>query len=359
MNGSKRLGLAGTVIAIGVIMASAVMVGPNTPVQASTDGICDRTEEVRTAILDKLADVSACADVTDTDLSGITGSMDLSDESISALKTGDFQDLTALETLKLNDNSISSLPTDVFDDLSSLETLWLYENQISSLSGNVFDGLSSLEELRLDHNQLSSLPAGLLDGLSDLRHLELAFNPGATFTFTAELKASGRTGVNVEVAQGIPFKTSVTLSADGGSLSAETVELSGGSTQSEMITVTPDQGQTEGVTVSVSSAEFQVTKTDSADSLEDLQGVISGQNYFWNGIQAGTGGNLTLENLPAEGTPSITGTAQVGKTLTASTLDIADADGLTKVSYSYQWLSSRDTEIVGATSSTYEPAVFR
>ena len=57
-------------------------------------------------------------------------------------------------------------------------------------------------------------------------------------------------------------------------------------------------------------------------------------------------------NSPATGAPTISGTAQVGQTLTASTSGIADADGLTNVSYSYQWLAD-DTEIGGATSSTY------
>ena len=58
------------------------------------------------------------------------------------------------------------------------------------------------------------------------------------------------------------------------------------------------------------------------------------------------------ENTPATGAPTITGTAQVGQTLTASTTGISDDDGLTNVSYSYQWLAD-DTEIDGATSSTY------
>ena len=58
-------------------------------------------------------------------------------------------------------------------------------------------------------------------------------------------------------------------------------------------------------------------------------------------------------NSPATGAPTITGTAQVGETLTASTTGISDTDGLTNVSYAYQWLTSRDAEISGATSSTY------
>ena len=59
-------------------------------------------------------------------------------------------------------------------------------------------------------------------------------------------------------------------------------------------------------------------------------------------------------NTPATGTPVIIGTAQVGHTLTADTSGIADADGLTNVSYGYQWLSDSGTEIPGATNSTYE-----
>ena len=58
-------------------------------------------------------------------------------------------------------------------------------------------------------------------------------------------------------------------------------------------------------------------------------------------------------NSPATGLPTISGTAEVGKTLTADTSIIADTDGLDNVSFSYQWLSSRDTAISGATGSTY------
>ena len=61
-------------------------------------------------------------------------------------------------------------------------------------------------------------------------------------------------------------------------------------------------------------------------------------------------------NNPATGRPTISGTAQVGETLTADTLGIADAEGLTNVSYSYQWIrsdGSMDTDILDATGSTH------
>ena len=58
------------------------------------------------------------------------------------------------------------------------------------------------------------------------------------------------------------------------------------------------------------------------------------------------------QNSPATGAPTITGTAQVGETLTAVTSGIEDVDGLANVSFSYQWLAN-DAEIAGATDPTY------
>ena len=62
---------------------------------------------------------------------------------------------------------------------------------------------------------------------------------------------------------------------------------------------------------------------------------------------------VTVQNSSATGAPAISGTAQVGETLTADTSGISDADGLDNVAYSYQWLSSRDMEISGATNDSY------
>ena len=57
-------------------------------------------------------------------------------------------------------------------------------------------------------------------------------------------------------------------------------------------------------------------------------------------------------NNPATGAPAISGTVQVGETLTADTSDIADADGLTNSTFTHQWLAD-DTGIRGATNATY------
>ena len=98
--------------------------------------------------------------------------------------------------------------------------------------------------------------------------------------------------------------------------------------------VAADEGQTIKVKVSF---------TDDADNDERLTSAATGE------VEA-------RPNRPATGRPMISGTAQVGETLTASTSDIADADGLTNVSYSYQWVrndGSSDTDITDATDSSY------
>ena len=68
--------------------------------------------------------------------------------------------------------------------------------------------------------------------------------------------------------------------------------------------------------------------------------------------------NSRFVNSPATGGPTISGTAYVGETLTVSTRDIRDPDGLDGVSYGYQWIrvdGTTQTNISGATSRTYTP----
>ena len=60
----------------------------------------------------------------------------------------------------------------------------------------------------------------------------------------------------------------------------------------------------------------------------------------------------TPDNSPATGVPTISGTVQVGETLTANTSGIADPDGLSDAQYEYQWLAD-DSDISGATNATY------
>ena len=107
-----------------------------------------------------------------------------------------------------------------------------------------------------------------------------------------------------------------------------------GTTASTHTLVAADQGTTIKVKVSF---------TDDASNPETL-------------TSAATAAVSAAPNTPATGAPTITGTAQVGQTLTAGTTAIMDADGLTSVSYTYQWIrvdDNTETNISGATASTH------
>ena len=72
------------------------------------------------------------------------------------------------------------------------------------------------------------------------------------------------------------------------------------------------------------------------------------------GEASGTTNASPPANTPATGAPTISGTAQVGETLTAATSGIGDADGLANATFSYQWLAG-GSDISGATGSAYTP----
>ena len=117
------------------------------------------------------------------------------------------------------------------------------------MHSDVFDGLSLLYILELDGKRIAELPDGILDGIGGLSQFYLRPNPGAPFTFTAELEQQGNNSVVVRVAKGAPTDMSASLSANGGSLSAETITVAAGSTKSGPITVTPSGN--DGATVNI------------------------------------------------------------------------------------------------------------
>ena len=63
-------------------------------------------------------------------------------------------------------------------------------------------------------------------------------------------------------------------------------------------------------------------------------------------------GTLSTTNTGPTGVPTITGTAQVGQTLTAVTTGIMDANGLTSPGYTYQWIRVDGTDEADLTAST-------
>ena len=75
-------------------------------------------------------------------------------------------------------------------------------------------------------------------------------------------------------------------------------------------------------------------------------------------LSAATDAVAARPNRAPTGSPNITGTPQVGATLTADVSGIADEDGLENVVYAYQWIANdgaADADIAGATGQTYSP----
>ena len=106
----------------------------------------------------------------------------------------------------------------------------------------------------------------------------------------------------------------------------------------------------EGKTIKV-----RVAFTDRGGYAESLTGV--GTELVTSSVQANPAPTPEpAQNSPATGAPTISGTPQVGQTLTSDTSGISDSDGLTNVTYGYQWIANdgtSDTDIAGATDSTY------
>ena len=109
------------------------------------------------------------------------------------------------------------------------------------------------------------------------------------------------------------------------------------------------------------SAETTYTDTDVAPSVRYVYRIkarnVAGLSERSKWFNATTPPAPTPDpNSAATGRPTISGTAQVGETLTADTSGMSDTDGLTNVSYGYQWIrndGTADTDITDATDSSY------
>ena len=256
----------------------------------------DRTQQVQDTIVALVPGVDAANDVTAAHLALITN-LNLSDQSITALKAGDFDGLSALRSLSLAKNTLSSLPADIFSGLSSMGSLDLGGNQLSSLPDAVFSGLSAMSRLNLSYNsldslsanifsemsaltgldlgnnQLSSLPANIFSGLSSLNWLSLSSNqlsslPDGLFfglsslnslylgdntvglSITVLLEKIGDNQFKATTVTGAPFNIVLPVAVTNGGIDggATTITISAGSIESEPLTVIRTPGTSDAIT---------------------------------------------------------------------------------------------------------------
>ena len=196
--------------------------------------VSDRTPEVRDAIVQAVPNISDAAIVTTLHLAAIT-SLNLRNAGITALKKGDFSDLTGLTNLNL------------------------FNNQLSSLPDGIFAGLTSLTTIRLGRNSVDPLP------------------------LTVSLEKVGTNQFKAVAPAGATFDIVLPVTVTNGSISggATTLTVSQGSVESGLLTVTRTPGTTAAVTADIGTLPnlprnhygYALTKSDSLPIT-----IISGSN---------------------------------------------------------------------------------
>ena len=161
-----------------------------------------------------------------------------------------------------------------------------------------------------------------------------------TTAFTFELRFS-------ESVAGLSYRTleDSAFEIDGGAVDGAR-RLQQGSNQGWRVTVRPDSDA--AVTI-----ELPATSDCGAAGAICTRG--DDQRPLSNSLSATVAGpedDPVAENTAATGAPTISGTAQVDETLTASVSDISDADGLDDATFEYQWIRG-SADISGATGSSY------
>ena len=171
------------------------------------------------------------------------------------------------------------------------------------------------------------------DGGLALSRTDLEIDEGESGTYTVALASQPASDVTVEISQRPPGRATVSPAS---------------------LTFTADNWNTPQ-TVTITSTE----DANYVDRWLLLRHVATGDNYgasaaAWLLLRDGYNLVTATPNTGATGSPTISGTPQVGQTLTLDTSEIADADGLTHASYTYlyQWIRN-NAEIAGETESTY------
>ena len=172
---------------------------------------------------------------------------------------------------------------------------------------------------------------------------QLTNSPTATVTGPAEAPPTNNAAAGAPTISGAP-QVEQTLTADTSSITDED-GLTNVSYRYQWIAGGSDIAGAAGSTYTLTASEqgktvqVRVTFTDDADNEETL-------------TSAATVAVTAAPNREATGKPAIGGTPQVEETLTADTANISDQDGLTNVSYAYQWMAG-GSDIDRATGSSY------
>ena len=140
---------------------------------------------------------------------------------------------------------VSTLLKSTTTHLRTVTNLDLSDQSITSLKSGDFSGLTALTNLNLDNNKLHSLPGGIFTGLTALKTLNLDGNAIEPFPITVSLQKVAESKFKVMVPTGALFDIVLPINVTNGKIigGATQVIIPKGSVQSRTFTVyrTPDE----------------------------------------------------------------------------------------------------------------------
>ena len=109
--------LAAALLAVVAILAIATPNGDTASAHEEPPGLCDRNQAVQNSVLAKLPSISQCSDVTGEHLRGLSGTLNLSSQSITALSAADFQGMSGITGIDASGNQLSHIPENLLQQL--------------------------------------------------------------------------------------------------------------------------------------------------------------------------------------------------------------------------------------------------
>ena len=189
---------------LSIILSLLMILGIQVTSVSEITAVSERTPQIRDAIVAAIPDANAADEITTTHLTTITN-LNLRNNGITELKSGDFSGLAGLTSLNL------------------------YGNQLSSLPEGIFEGLTALTSLRLGGNTVDPLP----------------------LTITLEKVGEGQ--FRAVALESAPFNIVLPINVTNGVIPGDvtTLTISKGSTVSDTITVTKTPDSKLDVTIDI------------------------------------------------------------------------------------------------------------
>ena len=199
--------LAAALLAVVAILAIATPNGDTASAHEESPGLCDRNQAVQNSVLAKLPSISQCSDVTGEHLRGLSGTLGISSQGITALSAADFQGMSGITKIDASGNQLSRVPGDLLQQLrhqshthSTTETsrngyVIAVIDKSGSMSGHLSTAKSGARWLAA--NRPDSMPMAVV-AFSNTAHTAQDFTtePDSLNNTINSLSASGGTNID-------------------------------------------------------------------------------------------------------------------------------------------------------------------